>query len=102
MLGVGQIGKIVKGIANAKEQGGGLKGAIKGVGKSLTGGDTDDKLDRILAAVETKGENTSVVQPKSLQPLPPGSVPVPGTMANATIPSSLQSSEMLDPNSQTS
>lgn len=91
--------QIIKGAANAKEQGGGLKGAVKGIGKAITGGDTDDKLDRILAAVETK----ETVQPeKVLQPMPPGSVPVPGTMANATIPSSLQSSEMLDPNSQTS
>ena len=92
--------KVFKGIANRDEYGGGLKGAIKGVGKAVTGGDTDDKLDRILAAVETQ-ENT-VQPPKGLQPMPPGSVPVPGTMANATIPSSLQSSEMLDPNSQTS
>lgn len=91
---------VFKGIANRDEYGGGLKGAIKGVGKAVTGGDTDDKLDRILAAVETQ-ENT-VQPPKVLQPMPPGSVPVPGTMANATIPSSLQSDEMLDPNSQTS
>lgn len=100
MLGLGQIGNIVKGIGNAKEQGGGLKGAVKGIGKAMTGGDTDDKLDAILAAVTEKAPSS---QPKKvLQPLPPGSVPVPGTMANATIPSSLQSSEMLDPNSQTS
>ncbi len=91
--------QIIKGASNAKEQGGGLKGAVKGIGKAITGGDTDDKLDRILAAVETK----ETAQPeKVLQPMPPGSVPVPGTMANANIPSSLQSSEMLDPNSQIS
>jgi len=100
MIGLGQIGNIVKGIGNAKEQGGGLKGAVKGIGKAITGGDTDDKLDAILAAVSEKAPSS---QPeKILQPMPPGSVPVPGTMANATIPSSLQSDEMLDPNSQTS
>ena len=92
--------QIIKGASNAKEQGGGLKGAVKGIGKAITGGDTDDKLDRILAAVSEKA--TSTQPEKVLQPMPPGSVPVPGTMANATIPSSLQSSEMLDPNSQTS
>lgn len=100
MLGLGQIGNIVKGIGNAKEQGGGLKGAVKGIGKAITGGDTDDKLDAILAAVTESKSPTA--PPKVLQPMPPGSVPVPGTMANATIPSSLQSDEMLDPNSQTS
>jgi len=98
MLPIG-AGKIVKGIANRDEYGGGLKGAIKGIGKAATGGDTDDKLDRILAAVENN-ESTSVAAPKTLQPLPPGSVPVPGTMANATIPSSLQSDSMLDPNQE--
>ena len=92
--------KVFKGIANRDEYGGGLKGAIKGVGKAMTGGDTDDKLDAILAAVSEKA--TSTQPEKVLQPMPPGSVPVPGTMANATIPSSLQSDEMLDPNSQTS
>jgi hypothetical protein len=92
--------QVFKGIANRDEYGGGLKGAVKGIGKAMTGGDTDDKLDKILAAVTEKAPST---QPeKVLQPLPPGSVPVPGTMANATIPSSLQSNEMLDPNSQTS
>ena len=30
MIGLDQIGNIVKGIGNAKEQGGGLKGAVKG------------------------------------------------------------------------
>jgi len=101
MIGLGQIGNIVKGIGNAKEQGGGFKGALKGIGKAVTGGDTDDKLDAILAAVSENNSPTTA-PPKVLQPMPPGSVPVPGTMANATIPSSLQSSEMLDPNSQTS
>jgi len=92
--------QVFKGIANRDEHGGGLKGAVKGIGKAMTGGDTDDKLDKILAAVTEKAPST---QPeKVLQPLPSGSVPVPGTMANATIPSSLQSNEMLDPNSQTS
>mgnify|MGYP003112514136 CR=1 FL=1 len=93
-------GKLIKGFANRDEYGGGLKGAIKGIGKAVTGGDTDDKLDKILAAVSE--DKSPTAPPKVLQPMPPGSVPVPGTMANATIPSSLQSSEMLDPNSQTS
>ena len=92
--------QVFKGIANRDEYGGGLKGAVKGIGKAMTGGDTDDKLDKILAAVTESKSPTA--PPKVLQPLPPGSVPVPGTMANATIPSSLQSNEMLDPNSQTS
>ena len=90
MLGLGQIGNIVKG----------LKGAVKGIGKAITGGDTDDKLDAILAAVSEKSPNA---QPeKVLQPMPPGSVPSPGTMQNATIPDSLQSEAMLDPNQQIS
>ena len=40
-------GKLIKGFANRDEYGGGLKGAIKGIGKAVTGGDTDDKLDKI-------------------------------------------------------
>jgi hypothetical protein len=91
--------QVFKGIANRDEYGGGLKGAVKGIGKAMTGGDTDDKLDKILAAVS---ESKSTAPPKILQAMPAGSVPEPGTMANATIPSSLQSDEMLDPNSQTS
>lgn len=50
-MGLDTVGKIAKGIGNAKDNGGGLGGVIKGVGKSLTGGDTDDKLDKILTAV---------------------------------------------------
>ena len=93
-------GKLIKGFANRDEYGGGLKGTIKGIGKAVTGGDTDDKLDKILAAVTE--EKSPTAPPRVLQPLPPGSVPVPGTMANATIPSSLQSDEMLDPNQEIS
>ena len=89
-LTIGIIDRYTTGIAGK---------AVKGIGKAATGGDTDDKLDRILAAVENN-ESTSVATPKTLQPLPPGSVPVPGTMANATIPSSLQSDSMLDPNQE--
>lgn len=101
MIGLGQIGNIVKGIGNAKEQGGGLKGAVRGIGKAVTGGDTDDKLDAILAAVSENNSPTAA-PPKVLQPLAPGSVPEPGTMQNANIPDSLTSTEMLDPYSQTS
>tara|TARA_E500000305_G_scaffold440_1_gene356 strand:- start:695 stop:994 length:300 start_codon:yes stop_codon:yes gene_type:complete len=95
--GIG-AGKIIKGIANRDEYGGGIKGAIKGIGKAATGGDTDDKLDRILQAVENPINETPA---KVLTPLPPGSVPNPGTMQSATIPEDLQSTSMLDPNQQT-
>jgi len=95
-------GNLIKGITNRDEHGGGIKGALKGIGKAATGGDTDDKLDRILAAVETKQANTPTGPQKVLLPVTPGSVPTPGTMANATIPSSLQSDEMLDPNTKIS
>tara|TARA_R110000782_G_C14597030_1_gene390476 strand:- start:136 stop:552 length:417 start_codon:yes stop_codon:yes gene_type:complete len=66
----GKLGNIIKGIGNAGEYGGGLKGAIKGVGKSLTGGDTDDKLDAILTAV-TKEENPVVDPLSTADPISP-------------------------------
>lgn len=80
----GKLGSIIKGIGNAGEHGGGLKGAMKGIGKSLTGGDTDDKLDAILAAV-TKAPPT---QSKILQPMPQNAVQT-GSEYNANIPDDL-------------
>ena len=74
-------GQLIKGFANRDEYGGGLKGTIKGIGKAVTGGDTDDKLDRILQAVENPINETPA---KVLTPLPPGSVPNPGTMPTPT------------------
>jgi hypothetical protein len=53
--------QVFKGIANRDEYGGGLKGAVKCIGKAMTGGDTDDKLDKILAAVS---ESKSTAPPK--------------------------------------
>ena len=73
MLGLGQIGNIVKGIGNAGEHGGGLKGAMKGIGKAVTGGDTDDKLDAILAAVTEKQPTASkILQPR--KPIKPKNI----------------------------
>jgi len=98
MIPFGKIaaaGKVIKGISNRDEYGGGVKGALKGIGKAVTGGDTDDKLDRILEAVENPINET---QARVLTPLTPGSVSNPGTMQNATIPQELQSNSMLDPN----
>ena len=84
MLGLGQIGNIVKGIGNAGEHGGGLKGAMKGIGKAVTGGDTDDKLDAILTAVTEKQPTAS----KILQPSPQGAIQT-GSEQNANIPDDL-------------
>ena len=57
---------------------------MKGIGKAVTGGDTDDKLDAILTAVTEKQPTAS----KILQPMPQGAIQT-GSEQNANIPDDL-------------